>query len=148
VRCVITWGNGSNGKPARAPWYLVTNLSSTQLSAADVADGYKKRMRIEHAFRDEKSMRFGFQLRSVHLSTTARYDRLFAIAAVAMLLLVMLGAYVERRGMHKGFKANTSSTRTHSLFRLGVYFVHRLRLRRHHTRLILKAFAGDFDVAT
>lgn len=148
VRCVITWGKSTTGKQPRTPWYLATNLRCEQLSAAEVVDGYKKRMRIEHAFRDEKSMRFGFQLRSVHLSNTDRYDRLFAIAAVAMLLLVMLGAYVESRGLHRGFKANTSSARTHSLFRLGLHFLPRLRLRRYHTRLILKAFAGDFDGPT
>ena len=148
VRCVITWGKSTNGKQPRAPWYLVTNLRSEDVSAVEVVDSYKKRMRIEHAFRDEKSMRFGFQLRSVHLTTTDRYDRLFAIAAVAMLLLVMLGAYVEKRGLHRGFKANTSSARTHSLLRLGLHFLQRLHLRRYQTRLILKAFAGEFDGPT
>ena len=104
-------------------------------------------MRIEHAFRDEKSMRFGFQRRSVHLSTVERYDHLFAIAAVAMLLLVMRGAHVERCGMHRGFKANTSAARTHSLLRLGLCFLWRLRLRRPPVRLMYRAFAGSFDGA-
>ena len=145
IRCVLTWGIGATGKIPKAPWYLATNLGSDELSAAEVVEGYKKRMRIEHAFRDQKSMRFGFQLRSVRLSTVERYDRLFAIAAVAMLLLVMLGAHVERQGLHKGFKANTSRARTHSLLRLGLHFLSRLRLRQPPTRQMLRAFAGDLD---
>jgi hypothetical protein len=148
VRCVITWGIGKNGKIPKSPWYLVTNLRSEHLAADDIVDGYKKRMRIEQAFRDEKSLRFGFQLRSVRLSTIERYDRLFAIAALAMLLLVMLGAHVERHDQHKQFKANTSRERTHSLFRLGLHFLLRLRLRRPPTRLMFQAFAGAFDAST
>ena len=148
IRCVLTWGIGTNGKVPKAPWYLATNLQSEQFTAAEVAEGYRKRMRIEHAFRDEKSMRFGFQLRSVHLTTVERYDRLFAIAAVAMLLLVMLGAEVERLGLHYGFKANTSRARTHSLLRLGLHFLWRLNLRRPRIRLMQQAFAGVFDRST
>jgi len=148
VRCVITWGVSKKGNIPKGPWYLVTNIRGDRLTASEIVDGYKKRMRIEQAFRDEKSMRFGFQLRSVRLTSRDRYDRLFAIAAVAMLLLVMLGAYVEHHGFHKGFKANTSPERTHSLLRLGLHFLWRLRLRRAPTRLMLRAFAGVFDATT
>lgn len=145
IRCVITWGIGNNGKVPKTPWYLATNLRDNRLTATEVVDAYKKRMRIEHAFRDEKSLRFGFQLRSVHLTTVERYDRLFAIAAVAMLLLGTLGAYVEKRGLHRGFKANTSKKRTHSLLRLGLHFLLRLHLRRPPLRLMLLAFTHAFD---
>jgi hypothetical protein len=86
-------------------------------------------MRIEHNFRDHKSLRFGFQLRSVRLSHRDRYDRLLAIAAVALLLLVLVGLSAERRGLSRTFKANTASVRTHSLLSLGLAFFTRLHTR-------------------
>lgn len=100
-------------------------------------------MRIEHNFRDHKSLRFGFQLRSVRRTTPARYDRLFAIAALAMLLLVNLGAYVEWHGLQHGFKGNTDPQRTHSLLRLGLAFMTRLHLRRPRLRLLAWAFSSS-----
>jgi len=145
VRCVITFGHGTKRNKPKRPWYLVTDLGPDACTAEDVVGGYRLRMRIEHDFRDHKSMRFGFQLRSVHLSTCDRYDRLLAIAAVAMLLLVNLGAYVERRGLHRGFKANTDPKRTHSLLHLGLGFLLRIRLRMPRQRLFTAAFAGALD---
>jgi len=138
-RCVITLGEKS-----KAPWYLMTNLRAEQgWSASRVIATYGKRMRIEESFRDHKSMRFGFQLRSVKLSTVARYERLLSIAAVALLLLVNLGAYVEDRGLAMGYKANTAAARTHSLFQLGLAFLRRLGLRRPPKRLLGWAFSAD-----
>ncbi len=141
VRCVITFGVGTAGKVPKQPWYLVTNLLPTELTAGAVVDAYKLRMRIEHNFRDHKSMRFGFQLRSVRLSTPARYDRLLAIAALALLLLVHLGQRVEVSGLHHRFKANTASKRTHSLFQLGLAFLTRIPLRHVSVLLLQQAFA-------
>jgi hypothetical protein len=134
-RCIIT-----RGFDAKEPWYLLTNLPSERWQATRVIQTYAKRMRIEETFRDHKSMRFGFQLRSVKLSTTERYDRLLAIAAVALLLLINLGAYVEDRGLAAGFKANTAPGRTHSLFQLGLAFLPRLGLRRPPRRLLAWVF--------
>jgi len=42
-------------------------------------------------------------------------------------------------------RANTSRARTHSLLRLGLHFLSRLRLRQPPTRQMLRAFAGDLD---
>jgi Transposase DDE domain len=148
VRCVITFGHGTKRNKPKRPWYLITDLGPESRMAATVVDAYRLRMRIEHNFRDHKSMRFGFQLRSVHLTTCDRYDRLLAIAAVAMLLLVNLGAYVEKLGLHRGFKANTDPKRTHSLLRLGLNYISRLRLRMPRWRLFTAAFAGALDGAT
>lgn len=143
VRCVITFGLGTAGKVPKQPWYLVTNLEPEELKAGAVVEAYKLRMRIEHNFRDHKSMRFGFQLRSVRLSTPARYDRLLAIAALALLLLVHLGQRVEQLGLHHGFKANTALKRTHSLFQLGMAFLTRLPLRTVSILLLAQAFRFD-----
>lgn len=148
VRCVITFGHGTKRRKPKRPWYLVTSLSPEALAADDVVKAYATRMRIEHNFRDHKSMRFGFQLRSVRLTTTDRYDRLLAIAAVAMLLLVNLGAYVERRGLHQRFKANTDPRRTHSLLHLGLAFLLRVCLRAPKVRLFRYAFAEPLATVT
>lgn len=138
-RCIITLG-----ERAKSPWYLMTNLRSEQgWSASRVVATYAKRMRVEESFRDRKSMRFGFQLRSVHLTKTVRYERLLAVAAVALLLLINLGAYVEDRGLARGYRANTETGRTHSLFQLGLGFLHRLKLRRPAQRLFCWAFSPE-----
>jgi hypothetical protein len=136
VRCVITFSDGEGRNRPTSPWYLVTNLGPDELRAAHVVAAYKLRMRIEHNFRDHKSLRFGFQLRAVRLTTPARYDRLFAIATVALLLLVHIGAATEKRGLARRFKANTDTARTHSLFTLGLAWLHLLHLRGLGPRLL------------
>ena len=143
ARCVLTFGHGSGRIQPQQPWYLVTNLSGDELSTTEVVGAYKLRMRIEHNFRDHKSLRFGFQLRAVRLSTQDRYDRLLAIAAVAMLLIVLIGAKAERSGLARTFRANTAKTRTHSLFSLGIVLFHRLRLRVVPFRFLAPCFQED-----
>lgn len=138
-RCLLTRADG-----AKEPWYLFTNLSDDRVWPAQrIIKTYAKRMRIEENFRDHKSMRFGFQLRSVKLTQTERYDRMFAISAVALLLLICLGAYVEDRGFAKGYRANTTEDRTHSLVQLGLGFLKRLSLRRPPKRLMTWAFSTE-----
>jgi hypothetical protein len=131
-RCVMTFGTS-----AKAPWYLLTNLHEVSgWTASKVIGIYAKRMRIEEGFRDHKSYRFGFQLRSVKLSRIDRYERLLAVAAVALLLLILLGGYIEDRGLDHNFRANTEMRRTHSLFTLGLAFLPRIGLRRPPTSLL------------
>jgi len=114
----------------------VTNFSPEELSAQEVVKAYAKRMRIEEGFRDHKSMRFGFQMRSVKLSSPERWDRLLLIAALAILLLGHIGAVAEQRGLQRGYKANTSKERTHSLPHLGPAFLKVLALRQPRWRLL------------
>lgn len=140
VRAVITFGRGSGKKVPKQPWYLVTNIEQAHLGAQQIVAVYKVRMRIEHNFRDHKSMRFGFQLRSVRLSSAARYDRLLAIAAIAVLFLVLIGSEVVRRHLDRGFRANTSQQRTHSLFSLGLAFARRHSLGPPRIRRLLLCF--------
>ena len=46
-----------------------------------VVAAYKRRMRIEHNFRDHKSYRFGFQLRGVQLTLTEEEKAMLAKSA-------------------------------------------------------------------
>ena len=56
---------------------------------------------------------------SIHVSTPARRDRLWLIAAFAVMLLTLLGAAGEALGYDRFLKSNTAKRRTHSLFRQG-----------------------------
>ena len=140
VRAVITFGLATGSKQPKQPWYLATDIPPDELAACSIVAAYKLRMRIEHNFRDHKSMRYGFQLRSVRLSTLERYDRLFAIASLALLMLVLIGAQAERRHLNQTFRANTSTVRTHSLFTIGLALVHRPALGPPRLSLVLACF--------
>lgn len=130
ARCILTWGRSGNKAYPKEPWFLVTNLSPEALCAHHVVFAYRRRMRIEHAFRDHKSFRFGFALRHLTLSSAKRYDHVLAISTLALLILMLLGKKAEALGIAKTFRANTVKTRTHSLFLLGLFLLHRLKLYR------------------
>lgn len=104
-------------KKMKDAWCLVTNKSS--LKTKEIINYYAKRWSIEPTFRDQKEFRFGMGLYNVSVSTPERRDRLFFIAAVACVLLTVLGAASEAIGMDKMLRANTVKRRTHSLFRQG-----------------------------
>ncbi len=58
-------------------------------------------------------------MQALRTKSTERRDRLFLIAALAIVLLTLLGAACEQVGYNRYFKANTVKRRTHSLFREG-----------------------------
>jgi len=98
-------------------WCLAT--SSTAATARALMSLYGKRWGIECGFRDTKDLRFGMGMRSIHVSTPARRDRLWLLNALAIALLTLLGAAGEALGYDRYLKSNTSKQRTHSLFRQG-----------------------------
>ena len=88
-------------------------------SAASLKALYGKRWSIECSLRDTKNLRFGIGMGSIHVSTPARRDRPWLIAAFAVMLLTLLGAAGEALGYDRFLKLKTAKRRTHSLFRLG-----------------------------
>jgi hypothetical protein len=56
---------------------------------------------------------------SIHIRTPDRRDRLWLINAFAVVLLTLLGAAGEALGYDRHLKSNTTTRRTHSLFRQG-----------------------------
>src|ERR1700722_15691854 len=74
---------------------------------------------IEPQFRDTKDLQFGMGLSSTRIGEPTRRDRLLLISAFATALLTLLGAVGESLGMDRVLKSNTSTKRTHSLFRQG-----------------------------
>ena len=101
-------------------WCIAT--SRNDLRAAEVVKLYGRRFSIEETFRDEKDIHFGMGLSATHIGDPARRDRLLFIAAFAHVLLTLLGAAGERCGLDRTLKANTTKTRTLSLYKQGCYW--------------------------
>ncbi len=101
----------------KEPWCLAS--SERNATAATLANHYARRWTIEPQFRDTKDLRFGMGLSATHIGEPMRRDRLLLVSAFATALLTLLGAVGESLGMDRLLKSNTSSKRTHSLFRQG-----------------------------
>ena len=106
-----------HAKNMKDPWCLAT--SRDDLTATQVVKHYGKRFSIEETFRDLKDNRFGMGLYQTHIGSVKRRDRMLFIAAMAHVLLTMLGAACEKSGLDRMLRANTSKRRTHSLYRQG-----------------------------
>ena len=101
-------------------WCLA--VGGATLTGAVAVRLYGRRFTIEESFRDTKDPRYGLGLSATHVHNVKRRDRLLLICAMAMTLLTVLGAAGESLGMDRMLKANTSKTRTHSLFRQGCHY--------------------------
>jgi len=105
------------------PWLLATSLPDGD--AAHVVRQYAKRMQIEETFRDAKSHRFGWSLGTVRLSTPQRTSVLLALAALAFLVITLIGMAVERSGRHRAYQANTETRRVLSFLVLATAILRR-----------------------
>jgi Transposase DDE domain len=104
-------------KAMKQAWCLAT--STTAATARALMSLYGKRWGIECGLRDTKDLRFGMGMGSIHVSTPERRDRLWLLNAFAVALLTLLGAAGEALGYDRHLKSNTTTRRTHSLFRQG-----------------------------
>jgi hypothetical protein len=104
-------------KDMKEPWCLA---SSTDLPPADLITLYARRWGIECGFRDAKDPRFGMGMGEIHLSSPARRDRLWLIAAFSIALLTLLGTAGEELGYDRMLRTSTTKRRTHSLLRQGI----------------------------
>lgn len=104
-------------------WFLVSSL---EVSATTLIKLYSKRFTIEEGYRDFKDDRFGLGLSSTSIKSPSRRDRLLIAAAIANILLTILGAAGEDLGYDRLLKSNTSKARTHSLFRQGILYFDKL----------------------
>lgn len=109
------------------PWLLATSL--TDGDAAFVVGIYARRMQIEETFRDSKSHRFGWSFGDVRLSTPERTAVLLTLAALAFLVVTLIGMTAERRGEHRAYQANTERRRVLSFLALATAI---LRREAHH----------------
>jgi hypothetical protein len=91
------------------PWLLATSLPDGD--AASIVGIYTRRMQIEETFRDTKNHRFGWSLGDVRLSTPERTAVLLTLAALAFVIVTLIGMAAERRGAHRAYQANTEKRR-------------------------------------
>jgi hypothetical protein len=96
------------------PWLLATSVRDGD--AASIVSLYAKRMQIEETFRDAKNHRFGWSLGHVQLSTQHRAAALMVLAAIAIVVVTLIGIGAERQGAHRGYQANTETRRVLSFF--------------------------------
>jgi hypothetical protein len=92
------------------PWLLATSLED-EYSARQIVVCYRKRMQIEETFRDEKNPRFGWSFGYARSRSCRRYEVLLLLATLGMLAMVVLGQVAEAKGIHRGYQANTISSR-------------------------------------
>ncbi|WP_087575690.1 IS4 family transposase [Sphingobium sp. CFD-2] len=109
-----------HARDMKEPWCLATSL--TTVTAKTLIDLYSRRWGIECSFRDAKDWRFGMGMSATRVSTPARRDRLWLIAALAIVLLTVLGAAGEAIGYDRHLRTSTTKRRVHSLFRQGVMY--------------------------
>jgi hypothetical protein len=121
---------------AREPWLLATSLSSGPNA---IVRTYGLRMQIEQSFRDAKNHRNGWSLRHAQSRSTQRLEVLLLIAALALVVVQMVGRAAASCDLQKRFQANTATRRVLSFFVLGRYVLRsRLSLPR---AFLLKSLA-------
>ena len=105
------------------PWLLATSMSDGD--AASIVGIYARRMQIEETFRDAKNHRFGWSLGDVRLSTPQRMAVLLTLAALAFLVVTLIGMAAEQRGTHRAYQANTEKRRVLSFLVLAAAILRR-----------------------
>jgi len=98
-------------------WCMATNLETTD--GVDIIRKYGRRFECEECFRDLKDWRFGLGLKHTKIKNGERRERLLFAFALAAYLLTLIGIESENLGCDRLLRANTSTKRTHSLFRQG-----------------------------
>jgi hypothetical protein len=101
----------------REPWILITDLPPT----LHRCNHYRKRMRQEQSFRDEKS--HGFQWSQSRVRDPNHATRLPLVMAIAMTLLIRLGAQLIRSPHRTELERH--NRHTFSVFQLALRFIHR-----------------------
>jgi hypothetical protein len=126
-------------KDMKQAWFLASSL---ELTATSIIKLYSKRFTIEEGYRDFKDDRFGLGLANTSIKSPARRDRLLIAAAIANVLLTILGAAGEDLGYDRLLKSNTVKFRTHSLFRQGILYFDKLPNMRPERKVpLLSRFA-------
>lgn len=105
------------------PWLLGTSV--TDGDAAYIVSLYAKRMQIEETFRDAKNHRFGWSLGDVRTGDSKRAAVLLTLAALALVVVTLIGLSAEQRGLHRAYQANTLTRRVLSFFVLACTILRR-----------------------
>lgn len=107
VTVVIWWD-----KVHKEPIFLVSNMELTD----EICYWYRRRMRIETFFSDQKSR--GFHLHKSHVAKPERLSRILIAACLAYVWIIFLGTLVQKQGLqgliHRADRCDLS------LFQLGL----------------------------
>lgn len=95
----------------RAPWLLATSLPHERGSGRRIKRLYSQRMQVEETFRDLKSHRWGLGLRYSRCKHAERIQVLLLIAALATLVMWLVGLCGRALHWMRRFQANTERTR-------------------------------------
>ena len=126
-------------KKMKDAWCIATSRGDK--SAPEIIKWYGKRFTIEETFRDTKNGLLGMGLSSTHIRDEARRDRLIFIAALAHMLLTLLGAAGERCGLDRTLKSNTSKKRQMSLYNQGLHWYMAIpNMREQRLRSLIDAY--------
>jgi len=88
------------------------------------------------------------ELSATRVGDPMRPDRLLLVRAFATALLTLLGEVGERPGMDRLLKSNTSTTRTHFLFRKGCMLCELIpTMPGHRLGPLIAAFAQALEEA-
>jgi hypothetical protein len=110
----------------KAPWLLATSLPHELGSSQRIKQLYSQRMQIEETFRDTKSHRWGFGLSYARCNDGRRLEVLLLIAALASLVLWLVGLCGRALDWGRRLQANTERRRPV----LSTVFIGRQLLRR------------------
>jgi hypothetical protein len=115
----------------RAPWLIATSLPHSRKSSIRIKQLYAQRMQIEETFRDTKSHRWGFGLNYARCNDGRRLEVLLLIAALASLVLWLVGIHGRLLDWVRRLQANTETRRPV----LSTVFVGRQLLSRPDLRI-------------
>ena len=111
-------------KNSYKPWVLVTSKAGNPSMAKKIVKAYKRRMKIEHDFRDTKDMKCGLGLNLTRTRNGERLATLLLIAALAAMILTLIGLAAEGKNLHYRFQVNTiKEYRVLSLIFLGMQII-------------------------
>ena len=96
-------------KRENEPWLLVASPSLSGYSAKEIMAFYKTRMQIEEGFRDTKNHQLGLGLARHHVVKSDRLRNLLLIAALASLLLWLIGSAIKAQPIARQIQVNTST---------------------------------------
>ncbi|HDV5785645.1 TPA: IS4 family transposase [Legionella pneumophila] len=86
------------------PWLIASSL---EISAIKIMAIYKKRMKIEHDFRNTKDQKWGLGIRESRATDPMRLIIQLLIGFLASFLLWIIGLCLEKKCLHRDFQANS-----------------------------------------
>lgn len=89
---------------AKKPWLIASSLD---IPAGKIMAIYKRRMKIEHDFRDSKDPKWGLGIRESRASDPMRLILQLLIGFLASVILWLIGLCLEKKGLHRDFQANS-----------------------------------------